>query len=245
MKRLAALALGLALMIPAVSHAQIQPVPKWHSDPLYWATFRGLTATPPYTQSILHGMGVETDTLEVFSLTDAVPPPYWMQESFTQAPVSTGALNTAMRDSTPVFAKVKFEVDTSGVAGGWLGGVGFKADSLVFTLFQALWAPPIGGSVITPVTPAVWIGKQVFRATIGGFATDSSTALVEVPIPQNAFMGPSTTSGTVITVTTASNWTVAQPVTVPYMGGKFFATVKIVGGTFPACRSSLGYYRLE
>lgn len=245
MKRLTALAaFALALLIPVASQAQIQPVPKWHTDPIYWATVRNVNTFPFYTASILRGFGVETDTTQLFTLTAAVPPPYWTLNGFVEAPTAAGNLVRADRDSVPIFAKIKFEVDTT-TAGGWLGAAGFKADSLVLTLYQALWAPPLTGNTTVPVTPAVWIGKQIFRATVGGFSTDSSTALVEVPIPQNSFLGPSTTAGTVATVTTASNWTIAQPVTVPYMGGKFYATVKLVGGTFPACRASIGYYSLE
>jgi len=244
MKRLKALAIALALLAPNLAHAQTQPVPKWHSDPIYWATARNVNTFPYYTAAILRGFGVETDTTQLFTLNDAVVPPYWLQNRFLIAPVSTGAPVAADRDSVPIYAKIKFEVDTT-TAGGWLGAAGFKADSLVLTLYQALWAPPLTGNTTVPVVPAVWIGKQVFRATVGGFATDSSTALVEVPIPQNSFLGPSTTAGTVATVTTAANWTIGQPVTAPFMGGKFYATVKLVGGTFPACRASIGYYRLE
>src|ERR1700675_20458 len=94
MKRLVAtIATLCALLVPLVSQAQVQPVPRWHTDNLYWANARFANIGPAFwLASILHGVGVESDTIMSFSLQDAVDSPAHIYSAVAQGLGTTGTV---------------------------------------------------------------------------------------------------------------------------------------------------------
>lgn len=246
MNRLKALTRAVAmlalLLLPATVHAQVQPVPKLHVDPLYWINARFANTGPSYWQtSILHGIGIETDTLGVFSLQNAVAPPSWIPQSQIVTN-TTGFAVAATRDSIPIIAKIRVEVDSTGMT--TLSGQ--TCDSIKVVISQVLWAPALTGNVTAPVTVASW--KVIGCATVNvtGIATDNTTGMIEVPIPAYPWFGP-TNAGASSIINAGSNvYRATSTGTMqPFFGGRFIATVQFFGGTFPAARASLLYYALE